>query len=134
MNRKTDMTSERMFLGAFVKAYSRPEMEAKISLRAIRMYLEEPRNMGLVRQPRSLKSKNGPYLRASLNPNVEMGNVGARTSTGTTWTCLLKDDNNELWGTINELKEKIIPCKCNVEGRQPMPSLLLHSRNQEKSS
>ena len=39
MNRKTDMTSERMFLGAFVNAYSRPVIEARISLMAMRMYL-----------------------------------------------------------------------------------------------
>lgn len=34
--RKTDMTSERMFFGAFVNAYSRPVMDARISLMAIR--------------------------------------------------------------------------------------------------
>jgi hypothetical protein len=39
MNKNTDMTSERIFFGAFVNAYSRPVMEAKISLTAIRMYL-----------------------------------------------------------------------------------------------
>jgi hypothetical protein len=37
MNKKMDMTRERMFLGAFVKAYSRPVMDAKISLIATRM-------------------------------------------------------------------------------------------------
>ena len=37
MNKKMDMTRERMFLGAFVKAYSRPVIDAKISLRATRM-------------------------------------------------------------------------------------------------
>ena len=36
MNKKMDMTRERMFLGAFVKAYSRPVIDAKISLRATR--------------------------------------------------------------------------------------------------
>jgi hypothetical protein len=41
MNRKTDMTSERIFLGALVKAYSRPVIEARISEMAIKMYLEE---------------------------------------------------------------------------------------------
>jgi hypothetical protein len=38
MKRKTDMTSERMFLGALVKAYSSPVMDAKISLNAMRTY------------------------------------------------------------------------------------------------
>jgi hypothetical protein len=37
MKRKTDITSERMFFGAFVKAYSSPVIEAKISLSAMRM-------------------------------------------------------------------------------------------------
>ena len=36
MKRKIDMTRERMFLGAFVKAYSSPVIEAKISLNAMR--------------------------------------------------------------------------------------------------
>jgi hypothetical protein len=39
MNRKTDMTSDRIFFGAFVNAYSNPVIEAKISLRAIKTYL-----------------------------------------------------------------------------------------------
>jgi len=39
MNKKMDMTRERMFLGALVKAYSRPVIDAKISLIAMRMYL-----------------------------------------------------------------------------------------------
>jgi len=39
MNKKMDMTRERMFLGAFVKAYSSPVMDAKTSLIAMRMYL-----------------------------------------------------------------------------------------------
>jgi len=38
MNRKKDMTSERMFLGALEKAYSRPVMEAKISEMAMSTY------------------------------------------------------------------------------------------------
>lgn len=33
------MTSERMFFGALVNAYSSPVMEAKISLNAIKTYL-----------------------------------------------------------------------------------------------
>ena len=37
INKKIDMTRERIFLGAFVKAYSRPVMDAKISLIAMRM-------------------------------------------------------------------------------------------------
>jgi hypothetical protein len=37
VNRNTDMTSDLMFLGAFVNAYSRPVMDAKISESAIRM-------------------------------------------------------------------------------------------------
>jgi hypothetical protein len=36
MKRKTAMTSERIFFGALVKAYSRPVIEAKISLKAMR--------------------------------------------------------------------------------------------------
>ena len=39
MNEKQAITSDRMFLGAFVNAYSRPVIEANISLMAIRMYL-----------------------------------------------------------------------------------------------
>ena len=39
MNKKQAITSDRMFLGAFVNAYSRPVIEANISLIAIRMYL-----------------------------------------------------------------------------------------------
>ena len=37
INKKMDMMRERMFLGAFVKAYSRPVIDAKISLIATRM-------------------------------------------------------------------------------------------------
>ena len=36
VNRNTAITHDLMFTGAFVKAYSRPVMEAKISLNAIR--------------------------------------------------------------------------------------------------
>lgn len=36
MKKKTAMTSDRMLWGALVKAYSRPVIEAKISLRAMR--------------------------------------------------------------------------------------------------
>ena len=41
MNKKQAITSDRMFLGAFVNAYSRPviEVNLNISLIAIRMYL-----------------------------------------------------------------------------------------------
>ena len=39
VNKKMDMTRERMFLGAFVKAYSSPVMDARTSLMAMRMYL-----------------------------------------------------------------------------------------------
>jgi hypothetical protein len=39
MNKKTDMTTDLMFFGAFVNAYSRPVMDAKISERAMRIYL-----------------------------------------------------------------------------------------------
>ena len=39
MNKKQAITSDRMFLGAFVYAYSRPVIAANISLTAIRMYL-----------------------------------------------------------------------------------------------
>lgn len=41
VNRLQDITSDRMFLGALVNAYSRPVMEAKISLIATKMYLVE---------------------------------------------------------------------------------------------
>ena len=37
IKRKIAMTSERMFFGALVNAYSRPVMEARISLMAMRM-------------------------------------------------------------------------------------------------
>ena len=37
INRNTDMTSDRMFFGALVKAYSRPVMDAKISENAIKI-------------------------------------------------------------------------------------------------
>ena len=40
MKRKTDMTSDRMFFGALVNAYSSPVIEAKISLIAISTYLQ----------------------------------------------------------------------------------------------
>ncbi len=36
VNRNTAMTSDLMFLGALVKAYSRPVMDARISESAIR--------------------------------------------------------------------------------------------------
>ena len=39
VNKNTLITSERMFFGAFVKAYSKPVMDANISLKAIRTYL-----------------------------------------------------------------------------------------------
>ncbi len=39
MKKKADITSDRMFLGAFANAYSRPVIDAKISLMAIRTYL-----------------------------------------------------------------------------------------------
>jgi len=39
VKRKIDITRDRMFLGAFVNAYSRPVIEARISLIAIRIYL-----------------------------------------------------------------------------------------------
>lgn len=40
MKKNADITRDRMFLGAFVNAYSRPVMEAKISLMAMRTYLK----------------------------------------------------------------------------------------------
>lgn len=43
MKKKADITRDRMFLGAFVNAYSRPVIEAKISLMAMRMYLKNLR-------------------------------------------------------------------------------------------
>lgn len=36
VKRKTAMTKERMLTGAFVKAYSKPVIDAKISLNAMR--------------------------------------------------------------------------------------------------
>ncbi len=38
MKRKVAVTSERMFFGAFVNAYSSPVMEAKISEMPMRTY------------------------------------------------------------------------------------------------
>jgi hypothetical protein len=38
IKRNTAMTSDFMFLGAFVNAYSRPVMDARISENAMRMY------------------------------------------------------------------------------------------------
>ena len=40
VNKKQAITSDRMFLGAFVNAYSRPVIDANISLRAMSMYLK----------------------------------------------------------------------------------------------
>jgi hypothetical protein len=54
IKRNTDMTSERMFFGAFVNAYSSPVIEAKISLMAISMYLGA-NNMGEAENPASGK-------------------------------------------------------------------------------
>lgn len=42
VKRNKDITSERMFLGALVNAYSSPVMEAKISLNAMNTYLHRP--------------------------------------------------------------------------------------------
>lgn len=39
VNKKIPITSDFMFLGALVKAYSRPVMDAKISESAIKTYL-----------------------------------------------------------------------------------------------
>jgi hypothetical protein len=39
INRNTDITKLRMFLGALVNAYSRPVIDARISEKAISMYL-----------------------------------------------------------------------------------------------
>lgn len=39
VNRKIPITSDFIFLGAFVKAYSRPVIDAKISESAINTYL-----------------------------------------------------------------------------------------------
>lgn len=39
VNKKIPITRDFMFLGALVKAYSRPVMDAKISESAIKMYL-----------------------------------------------------------------------------------------------
>lgn len=43
MNKRTDITRERIFLGAFVKAYSKPVIDANISLNAMSTYLHEIR-------------------------------------------------------------------------------------------
>jgi hypothetical protein len=71
MKRNTDMTSERMFFGAFVNAYSSPVIEAKISLMAIRMYLGAQANL-VSRKVHYV----GNDLRPALNPDVERGNNG----------------------------------------------------------
>ena len=48
MKKNTLITSERIFLGALVNAYSNPVMDAKISLNAMRTYLvaEEEKDRG----------------------------------------------------------------------------------------
>lgn len=38
VKRKTAVTKDRMFFGAFVNAYSRPVIDARISLKAMRIY------------------------------------------------------------------------------------------------
>ena len=69
MKRKTDMTSERIFFGALVNAYSRPVIDAKISLIAISMYLRAYESLQTV--------KNRRYLRAALCPHIDSRNVGS---------------------------------------------------------
>lgn len=65
MKRKTDMTRERMFFGAFMKAYSRPVIDARISENAIRTYL----------RGRSIKSRHQHEelgnIRAGLDPYIQ---------------------------------------------------------------
>lgn len=50
MKRKTAITNERMLIGALVNAYSRPVIDAKISLNAIKMYLKLMINKPKVRK------------------------------------------------------------------------------------
>jgi hypothetical protein len=87
VNRKTDITRERMFLGAFVKAYSRPVIEAKISLIAINMYLADVINQSnyLI----GLSASRRGYSRSALDPDIERRDVVACCSTITARTSLV---------------------------------------------
>lgn len=67
MKRKIDTTRDRIFLGAFVNAYSRPVIEAKISLKAMRMYL----TCSHKNQVDLVVIRNEGNVRSGLNPNVK---------------------------------------------------------------
>jgi hypothetical protein len=66
MKRKTDMTSERMFFGAFVNAYSRPVMDARISENAMSTYL-------CGSSVCIINKKKKKDERAGLDPHIQRG-------------------------------------------------------------
>lgn len=68
MKKNTAITSDRMFFGALVNAYSSPVMEAKISLNATKTYLRKKCRM---RKSSDRIVELG--LRSSLNPNIQRG-------------------------------------------------------------
>ena len=67
VEKKMDMTSDRMFLGALVKAYSRPVTETKISANDIRIGLEAGHRIFNT----SKNERSKPCLRSGLNPGEE---------------------------------------------------------------
>jgi hypothetical protein len=68
MNKEQGIASDRIFLGAFVNAYSRPVIEANISLTAIRIYLisRPPKN----KKKRRSKLYTNNFVRSRLYPNI----------------------------------------------------------------
>jgi len=85
MKRKTAITRDRIFLGALVKAYSRPVIEAKISLIASRMYLEVEKASFLV----EITSRKNGSSRSRLNPHVERWDRSTTRGLISAWMCLV---------------------------------------------
>jgi len=79
------MTSDRMFLGALVKAYSIPVTETKISANDIRMGLEAGHKNFNISKNEGGKS----YLRSNLNPGEEGRNRVARRQIVTARICFV---------------------------------------------
>ena len=69
MKRTTDVTSERMLLGNFIKAHSNPVIDTKISLMAIRMWLCSTDLCSVVCD----RVRDRVDLRATLDPDIEWG-------------------------------------------------------------
>lgn len=95
MNKKRAITSDFMFWGALVKAYSRPVIEAKISLNAMKTYLVSKDSVNLVplllwNQPLTLQS-------------------GSTRSKAIHW-----EGRTELLGYHKDWS-----CRCNVGRQQP---------------